>query len=103
MAKQKAKLKSKAKSAAKSAPKPQPTSKPKLVSKSARGKPARKPDVSRPGGDDRHRQSARRHRARNDQYASARGALGGDFERTRLLLLHPHRRQSASRLGRRVA
>ena len=47
MAKQKAKLKSKAKSAAKSAPKPKPqtTSNPKLVSKSARGKPARKPDV----------------------------------------------------------
>ena len=50
MAKQKAKPKSKAKSAAKPAPKPkpQPTSKPKLVSKSARGKPARKPEVLDP-------------------------------------------------------
>ena len=66
----------------------------------ARRKP--RPTTLDPVVHDRDRQPARRHRARDDQYAVARGALGGDFQRPRFLLLHPHRRQSAARLGRRA-
>ena len=105
MAKQKAKRTSKAKSAAKSAPKPEspPPSRSLYRSRARKAKRGERTRRARPSGDDRDRQSARRHRARDDQHAVARGALGGDFERARFLLLHPHRRQSAARLGRRVA
>ena len=58
---------------------------------------------ARPRGHDRDRQSARRRRARDDQYAVARGALRGHFQRPRFLLLHSHRRQSSARICRRPA
>ena len=104
MAKQKAKLKSKAKSAAKSAPKPKPqaTSKPKLVSKSARGKPARKPDVLDPVVMTviANRLDGIVREMTNTLLRAARSAVISSG--ARFLLLHRHRRQSAPRLGRRA-
>ena len=61
---------------------------------------ARKSGASRSHRHDGDREPARRHRARDDQHAAARRALRRHLERARLLLLHPHRRQSPAGVGR---